>query len=287
MNRRFVSFLSLSVLVAIGATGCSDESASANKDNSINRSTTALATSEDAETGNKFTDKEPELGSLSDNAANSDKADSEQEQTVNAANSDSLATISPADSSADQDAADSSNYDVCEKMDKRDVLYFPDYYNEDTAEAILIDPQLHLSPKLTIDDKDELRYRGVRVAYRGDLNSDVRIDFVTKDVKNSYRGLMDHNVYINCGNNQVAGPLIKEALDVAGAVRVIGSESSDWKQIIFYNRNHSMLPIKERHESDGPYHGYNVTFEFQNGFYEVIREVEEKKYHEPGSMSSN
>lgn len=282
MSSRFVSFLSLSVLVAIGATGCSDESSATNTDG-VNRSKANLAISEDAKTGSNLSEKELEIGSESDNATHSDKADSEPEQTVNAANSDSLATISP----ADQGATDSSSYDVCEKMEKRDVLYFPDYYNEDTAEAILIDPQLHLSPKLTIDDKDELRYRGERVAYRGDLNSDVRIDFVTVDVKNAYRLLADHNVYINCGNNQVAGPLIKEALDAAGAVRVIGSESSDWKQIIFYNRNHSMLPIEERHESDGPYHGYNVTFEFQNGFYEVIREVEAKKYHEPGSMSSN
>lgn len=161
---------------------------------------------------------------------------------------------------------------VCDNKAKIDALFFPEHYNEDTAKKILLRPQTYFDQGISIDEEDRLYDRAETVIYRGDLNSDLRIDFISTIPSDSYMGEFPAYVYINCGNNHFVGSLWKEAPGIRGGVKILDNNPSDWKLIQTQNQNASTDPYKQDY-------GFNITYEYKNGFYSPIKKTKAKILH--------
>jgi len=164
------------------------------------------------------------------------------------------------------------NNNVCDNKEKIDVLFFPEHYNEDTAKKILLRPQTYFDQGISIDEEDRLYDRAETVIYRGDLNSDLRIDFISTIPSESYMGEFPAYVYINCGNNHFVGSLWKEAPGIRGGVKILDNNPSDWKLIQTQNQNASTDPYKQDY-------GFNITYEYKDGFYSLIKKTKAKILH--------
>lgn len=214
--------------------------------------------------------------SISTTACSKQESDnSSKEQVAKNVVFDNSNTDSPYMIQKSETEAEKPNGDVCQNKEKIDVWFYPDQYNEDTSERILLHPQTYFDEGYTMDDKDELNTFAESIIYRGDLNDDLRTDIISANVLGSYMGEFPLSIFINCGNNQFITSLWQKSQNpgVYRGVKVLKNDTSSWKLI--QTQNEAVAGMK----ADNANYGYDITYEFKNGYYQLIKKVKSDKLH--------
>lgn len=156
----------------------------------------------------------------------------------------------------------------CENKSKIDIWFWPERYNEDTAQYALINPKYYIDKGYDLEEKSVFTDQSQKVSHRTDLNSDLQTDIISYGACVGGYGCST-SIYINCGNNQYTA-LWDLEIEAPGGIKVLNDKNTEWKKIITINEGADPF-------SQPPSVGFLVTYEYLDGTYRAVNKVKATK----------